>query len=795
MSRARLLWILLAALLPMTSCKKSSSSGFVAPGSSSEALLVRETVPPDGSNDVAVDRPVAVAFSAEIDPDTVSADSFRVLQGDDPVDGEITSRGREVFFEPERPFDELSDFRLEVGTAIRSRDGAGLAAPFVVGFRTGLGESFRIVKLTPPDGAASVSPDVTVRVEFSVEVEPGSVTADTLELLENGQPVSGSVSVDGERIELIPASALGSEEDYSVRLAGTIRDLSGRELGDDRTWSFRTRETVPPTVVRISPEDESIDIEREVVVEAEFSEDLATASIRAETFRLVTPVGDTVPAKVEYQDRVATLTPNEVLLPNTVYTARLTGDITDTVGNPLEPMSWSFTTLFSGVGPADLIEDDDSGDVGEPVLTVADEEKAMAVWVQTRTSTGDIGDGFRSIYARPYDFVQSRWDDVGPVEIDRWKEDHCHAPDVGSDASGNVIAVWLQDVEKGTYTWPMARRWDVTKRAWESTEVLLQETKEVRADEIQIAFDGLGDALVVWRDHFKDDTALLWARRYVARSGNWDKPQQQSPADVSTTPRNVRVAGNPSGNGGFFIAWEAVEPKGHSDIYWAQFTSGWKASELLESDKRSAHDVSIAFAGNGDAFFTFLFETPSANGFSIFDDLVARRWAAKGGFDTKAPVEIDTIDERSAVTPSLAADEQGNAVVTWIQNMESGPGEAFEDFVLTRRYSIDQLAWEPKVPERISDSGAAPSGAPTLALRPDGIAWVSWPQRGPDGKTNLFGSRYDPKKGWILPLFVQSDLSQPAGLPVAAAGTKGASFVIWPQQGPSVLSLWGVRFP
>ena len=77
---------------------------------------------------------------------------------------------------------------------------------------------------------------------------------------------------------------------------------------------------------------------------ATFSE--AVSGVSGSTFTLEGPGTTAVPASVTYSagTLTATLDPTADLAASTTYTARLTSGITDLAGNPLAPLSWTFTT-------------------------------------------------------------------------------------------------------------------------------------------------------------------------------------------------------------------------------------------------------------------------------------------------------------------------------------------------------------------------------------------------------------------------------------------------------------------
>jgi hypothetical protein len=102
-------------------------------------------------------------------------------------------------------------------------------------------------------------------------------------------------------------------------------------------------DTTAPTVTGRSPADLATDVAVGTDVTATFSEPVSGVS--GTTFTLASS-GGPVAASVTYDgpSRTATLDPSANLAAGTTYTASLTAGITDTAGNPLSPVTWTFTT-------------------------------------------------------------------------------------------------------------------------------------------------------------------------------------------------------------------------------------------------------------------------------------------------------------------------------------------------------------------------------------------------------------------------------------------------------------------
>ena len=102
-----------------------------------------------------------------------------------------------------------------------------------------------------------------------------------------------------------------------------------------------------PTVTLTSPGSNVTGADPVGNITATFSSNVTGVTGAQFTLRLGTSATGTIVSRVVTYDavnRLATLNPNATLAGNTTYTARLLSSIVDGTGQPLAPMTWSFTT-------------------------------------------------------------------------------------------------------------------------------------------------------------------------------------------------------------------------------------------------------------------------------------------------------------------------------------------------------------------------------------------------------------------------------------------------------------------
>ena len=143
-------------------------------------------------------------------------------------------------------------------------------------------------------------------------------------------------------------------------------------------------DTIPPQVAFTRPAADATDVPLDSTVEAIFDEAMDAATFTAETFTLTGAEGQ-VTGTVSCEDAIATFTPDAELAPETLYTAWVSGSVTDLAGNPLgADYTWSFTTTAAGpeITPIHDIQytEDPSGDSPLVDQTVTTEGIVIAVY-------------------------------------------------------------------------------------------------------------------------------------------------------------------------------------------------------------------------------------------------------------------------------------------------------------------------------------------------------------------------------------------------------------------------------
>lgn len=173
-------------------------------------------------------------------------------------------------------------------------------------------------------------------------------------------------------------------------------------------------------------------------------------------------------------------------------------------------------------------------------------------------------------------------------------------PHVAMDANGNALAVWVQS--NHVY----ASRY-VVGSGWQAQTPVENDANWAVAVP-RIAMTNNGDALVVWEQYFDNDLhdkipawKNIWANRYVAGVG-WQVAQLIEHDDTghALTPQ---VAFDGAGNAlAVWRQWDGAHYSIWSNRFDAAAGAGWGAAGLIEaSDMGNAFSPQIAVDGTGNA--------------------------------------------------------------------------------------------------------------------------------------------------------------------------------------------------
>jgi len=284
-----------------------------------------------------------------------------IKQGEIVVDRSSTV----AVFIPYSPF--LPDTPVDVTLTSKVTDIAGNSIAGSGGPGTDLVFSFnaatnadymppRVLSISPPDGVAGLNPNTSISATFTEPVNPVTVNSDSFLVSSEGENHAGRILLSKRNTiaTFIPARTLPLSRQITVTLTTDITDVSGNPMVSTFRSSFITAsgtDNFQPMVVSVSPGSGARNMPLNTMVQVVFSERVDPLTVDEGTFYLTYPgleYGTKVlkgRVRLSEDGKVATLTPERPLLPNTDYRVYVTRGITDIAGNPLyEKYNGTFRT-------------------------------------------------------------------------------------------------------------------------------------------------------------------------------------------------------------------------------------------------------------------------------------------------------------------------------------------------------------------------------------------------------------------------------------------------------------------
>lgn len=314
------------------------------------------TDPIANATGVALNKTVTASFSVAMDPATITSSTFTLTENGNLVAAAVSYLGTMATLNPTIDLLPNTVYTATITNSVENLAGTNMVNNYVWTFTTLNPLAPTVILTDPIANATAVALNKTVTANFSVAMDPTTITASTFTLTENGNPVGAVISYVGTTASLNPNSDLLPNTVYTATVTNSVKNLAGTNMVNNYVWSFTTLSLLPPSVVLTDPLSNAIGVAMNKTVTANFSVAMDPTTINASTFTL-SENGNPVSAVISYLGTTASLNPNVDLLPNTVYTATVTNNVKNLAGtNMVSNYVWTFTTI-GGVPPTVISTD------------------------------------------------------------------------------------------------------------------------------------------------------------------------------------------------------------------------------------------------------------------------------------------------------------------------------------------------------------------------------------------------------------------------------------------------------
>jgi hypothetical protein len=227
--------------------------------------------PADGANAVTPSTAVTARFSRAVDPATITANTFQLLNGGAVVTASVTYANLVATLTPSSALANSTTYTATVkggGSGVKDAAGNALAVDRTWSFTTLAADTTppTVTANTPAGGATGVAANSTVTATFSEAMLASTISSSTFTLSGMSGAVVATLGYNAtSRVATLrPSAALVGSTTYTATVKGGgsgVKDAAGNALAVDRTWSFTTvaAAAVPVVVMGSSSEGTTTD--------------------------------------------------------------------------------------------------------------------------------------------------------------------------------------------------------------------------------------------------------------------------------------------------------------------------------------------------------------------------------------------------------------------------------------------------------------------------------------------------------------------------------------------------------
>lgn len=341
------------------------------------------TDPLNNAIGVLINKQIVITFSKAMNPTTVTSLTYTLKEGSTSVTGAVTYTGTTATFTPAANLAYGKVYNVTVTTGAKDMAGNALAVNYTSSFTTlDVPDTTLplVISTDPLNNATGVAANKVVALTFSEAMTASTINATTFTLKQGTTPVTGAVVYTGMTATFTPSGNLVANTAYTASITTGAKDLAGNALAANTVWTFTTGGV--SAVISTAPTNLGTGVILYKVVKATFSLPMDPLTFTATIFTLKQGSAS-IAGTVTYSGTTASFTPNNNLLPGTIYTATITTGAKSVLGFALaSDFIWNFTTnIPSGQAAVNL------GSAANYVILA----KTKISNIPTSAITGDLG--------------------------------------------------------------------------------------------------------------------------------------------------------------------------------------------------------------------------------------------------------------------------------------------------------------------------------------------------------------------------------------------------------------------
>lgn len=209
--------------------------------------------PESNDVDIAVDHPITITFSEDMDPATANG-AVSVTPGGVT---DLTWSDARTLVVSHADWPEGTMVTLAVGPDLADVAGNPLAGTTTIHFYV-MASDLVLVTTDPIDGATDVNRSAVIMLLFSSPMDRDSVASAVTVTADGGDPLTCSITTDDLWVRVAPQDPLPAGATITVDVSTDAQDWGGRNLATAASFTFTTGQdidTTPPTITGIIPAD------------------------------------------------------------------------------------------------------------------------------------------------------------------------------------------------------------------------------------------------------------------------------------------------------------------------------------------------------------------------------------------------------------------------------------------------------------------------------------------------------------------------------------------------------------
>ncbi len=314
--------------------------------------IVTANIPANLATNVLLNTPVSATFSIAMDAATINSTTFTLTHGATAVAGTVAYNGLIATFAPAANLLPNTVYTGTITSGAMNTDGTPMQVNYTWTFTTGTPPT--VSSTDPANIAANVILNKIIRANFSVAMDPTTITATTFTLKQGATSIAGTVSYTGLRASFIPSSPLALNTVYTATITSGVKNAAGMSMVSDYVWTFTTINLLTPAVTLTDPVNNAANVALNKIITATFNMPMDGATILLPLTFTIKAGATTLPGVVTYNalTSMATFTPNAGLATNTTYTATITSAARNLAGTAIAGnYVWNFSTAAVIIPP------------------------------------------------------------------------------------------------------------------------------------------------------------------------------------------------------------------------------------------------------------------------------------------------------------------------------------------------------------------------------------------------------------------------------------------------------------